>query len=94
MFEPVPVPVDTVPIRVRVRVTREMLWVTFEPTVLQGCCKTVRVHAYYITQFTLGSQSKLLAHFIYLFPLGSKVVIGDMNAASEEAVANGITLTN
>jgi hypothetical protein len=91
MFEPVPVPVDTIPIQVRVRVTREMLRVTPEPTVLQGCCKTVRVHAYYIT---LGSQSTLLAHFSYLFPLRSKVVIGDMNAAGEEAVANGITLAN
>jgi hypothetical protein len=91
MFEPVPVPVDTIPIRVQVRVTHEMLRVTSEPTVLQGCCKTVRVHAYYIT---LGSQSRLLAHFSYLFPLGSKVVIGDMNAAGEEAVANGITLAN
>jgi hypothetical protein len=66
-----------------------MLWVTFEPTVLQGCCKTVWVYAYYIT---LGSQSNYW-HTSYLFPLRSKVVIGDMNAAGK-AVANGFTLAN
>lgn len=56
MFEPVPVPINTVPIQVRVWVTHEMLQVTFEPMVLQGCCKTMWVHAYYII---LGSQSNL-----------------------------------